>query len=44
MYIGNMNKDGDTALHLASSRGHVEAMLRLLAAGADTNIVNKVSL
>ena len=38
------SQTGKTALHLASNRGHVEIVSLLLKAGADHNIVDKVSL
>ena len=33
---------GETALHLASARGHVDVVRLLVEAKADTNIVEKV--
>ena len=42
--INTVDGNGGTLLHRASSKGCVEPMLRLISAGADTNIVNKVSL
>ena len=35
---------GETALHLASARGHVDVVHLLVEAKADTNIVEKVQL
>ena len=35
---------GETALHLASVRGHVDVVRLLVKAKADTNIVEKVQL
>ena len=37
------SQTGETALHLASNRGHVEIVSVLLKAGADPNIVDSVS-
>ena len=37
------SQTGETALHLASDRGHVEIVSLLLKAGTDPNIVDKVS-
>ena len=37
------SQTGETALHLASDRGHVQIVSLLLKAGADPNIVDKVS-
>ena len=42
--INTVVGNGDTLIHWASRKGCVEAMLRLISAGADTNIVTKVSL
>ena len=36
------NKEDETALHVASARGHPECVRCLLDAGADLNLRNKV--
>ena len=41
-YYYTSSQTGETALHLASTRGHVEIVSQLLKAGADPNIVDKV--
>lgn len=38
--VNDINRTGDTALHLASSRGYVEAVRVLLLAGAGANLLN----
>eukprot|EP01052_Picozoa_sp_SAG31_P036668 SAG31_NODE_4613_length_3097_cov_1.783189_1_plen_434_part_00 len=40
-YIDSATKDGDTALHLCSRRGHTRMVAILLAAGARCDVANK---
>lgn len=39
--IDKANKSGDTALHLAAARGHLDTVLSLLNNGAEVNIQNE---
>jgi len=35
---------GDTPIHLASRRGHVQVVEKLISSGADVSVVDKVSV
>jgi len=37
-------QDEDTPIHLASRRGHVEVVEKLISSEADVNVVNRVSV
>jgi ankyrin repeat protein len=39
-----VRQDGTTPLHVASIKGHAEAVKALLAAGADVEVREKVSM
>ena len=37
-------QDGDTPIHLALRRGHVEVVEKLISSGANVNVVDQLSV
>ena len=42
--ICDLLQDGDTPIHSALRRSHVEVVEKLISSGADVNVVDKVSV
>lgn len=42
--VDDKNMDGDTALHIACRRGHVDVVTSLMDHGASLNVCNKVGV